>query len=96
MQEKPAYAVAMSALPLYNALIRAGVPEEEAQAAAESVAGTDQVAVKADLAELRAELARMEMRITLRLAGWVLLVGGIVAAIVLAGVRLMLGMMLGG
>jgi len=88
----------MSVLPLYSALLHAGVPEDEAKTAAESVVGTDQVATKADLAEvradladLRAELARMEMRMTVRLAGWVLAVASILAALLLAGMRLMLG-----
>jgi len=82
----------MSVLPLYNALPRAGVPEAEAQVAAEAVAGIDQVATKADLQAME---ARLEARITLRLAGWALVIAAIAVAILLAGMRWMLAPLLG-
>jgi len=69
---------------LRQALVAAGAPEEQADAAAASVAGTGEAATKADLADLRGDLregqAQLEARLTWRLVG--------VAAVILAALAL--------
>jgi len=82
-------AMSMMHSQLYDALINAGADEEPARAAATAVASNDHVATKADLAQL-------ERRITLRLAGWAPALTAIAVAILLAGVRWMLAPLLGG
>jgi len=81
----------MSVLPLYNALLRAGVPEDDARTAAESVAGIEQVPSKADLEALRTDMARMEARLDARMArqelhivGWLIAVVSIATTIIIA------------
>jgi len=51
-------------LEMLRALETAGVPREEAQAAATSVAAAADVATKADLAQLEVARAAMETRLT--------------------------------
>lgn len=45
---------------LYDALIEAGATEDKARAAATAVSDIDQVATKADVAEIKTELANLE------------------------------------
>lgn len=49
---------------LYDALISVKVPEDKARKAASSVLGQEQVATKADIADLQTQVA--ELRVTLR------------------------------
>jgi len=51
----------MSEIALYKALISAGAPEAEAQAAVQDLARAHEVATKADL---KAEIAKLETRVT--------------------------------
>lgn len=50
----------MSTIPLYNALVKAGVPEADAQAAVDSIALTSQTASKVDIAMVRSDMAEMK------------------------------------
>lgn len=74
-----------STIPLYNALMKAGAPEEDARSAAESVAGADQVATKSDTARIdqqmatKEDVARIEGR--LNLLQWMM---GVVLAFLVA------------
>ena len=60
-------------LELLDALQAAGAPEDKARAAAQSIAPVGDVATKADLAKLKADvkadLAELETRLTWRLVG---------------------------
>ena len=57
-------------IPLYNALVKAGVAADDAKAAAESVAHVDQTATKADLAEVRSDIRLLQGE--MRLIRWML------------------------
>ena len=62
---------------LYNALRKANVPEDLAEAAARSVAGTQDVATKMDLVELKAEL--IKWMVGLHAATLLALIGAVIA-----------------
>jgi hypothetical protein len=67
----------MSSIPLYNALMSAGVNEEMATAAVNDVARIEQVATKLDIANMQTSLANMEVR----LVKWMLGIAGLAIAI---------------
>ena len=53
---------------LYDALISANAPEAKARKAAMSVLGQDQVATKADIAEIKAEIRVLKWMIGVNMA----------------------------
>ena len=67
----------MSSIPLYNALMSAGVNEEMATAAVNDVARIEQVATKLDVANMQTSLANMEVR----LVKWMLGIAGLAIAL---------------
>ena len=69
---------------LYDALIAAGAPENKAKAAAEAITSyrkTDEVATKADIAELRTDMAKLEGRLTDKLTWRMIICMGITIAV---------------
>lgn len=54
----------MSEIALYNALTKLGLNPDEAKEAVTDVASSRNVATKADLAEIKAEIAKLETRMT--------------------------------
>lgn len=60
---------------IYEALKAAGVPDEQASAAAGSVAPKSEVATKTDIAELRGELTLLKWMVGVNTAGIALIIG---------------------
>ena len=71
----------MSSIPLYNALMAAGVNEELATEAVNDVAQSGQVATKLDMANMQTGLANMETRLIKWMFGINLGVVGLAVAI---------------
>ena len=71
----------MSSIPLYNALMAAGVNEELATEAVNDVAQSGQVATKLDMANMQTSLANMETRLIKWMFGINLGVVGLAVAI---------------
>ena len=73
----------MSTTALYRALLEAGTSEETAERAVEGLAHTDEAATKADVAELRNEMAALEVR----LIKWNIATAIAASGVVIAAIR---------
>ena len=67
----------MSEIALYKALVEAGASEEAAREAVHDLPRAGENATKADIADVKADIASVETRLT----RWVVIAGGIYTAI---------------
>ena len=87
----------MSSIPLYKAFIEVGASEQGATRAAEDVIQVSQLpqlATKADLADLKNEIASLETRLLKWVVGCGFLFAGIIITSVIAGVGIVIQIML--
>ncbi len=72
----------MSTIALYNALIKTGVPRDEAEKAVDGLISTDDAATKTDIAKLERDIAKLGFSLLVAMAVYTGVAIGAVALLI--------------